>query len=46
LATLGAPWVAQRVWPMPMAPLIGSWLTNSDSAESLPSARRRSSVPS
>jgi hypothetical protein len=43
--TLGSPWVAQRVWPIPALPASGSWTRRSDRFTSLPSARRRSRVP-
>ena len=41
LRSVGWPWVAQRVWPMPAWPRIGSWTSRSESAISLPTARRR-----
>ena len=46
LRSEGWPWVAQRVWPMPAWPRIGSCTRRSDSAISLPTARRRPSWPS
>ena len=36
----GGPWVAQRVWPMPVVPRSGLLCTRSWSAWSLPAARR------
>jgi hypothetical protein len=36
LVSVGAPWVAQRVWPMPVLPRIGSRTSRSESAMSLP----------
>ena len=44
--TDGAPCVAQRVWPMPAWPRIGSCTKRSESATSLPTARRRARWPS
>src|SRR5690606_13738122 len=43
-ASLGAPWVAQRVCPIPTCPSIGQAATRSARFTSLPSARRRSLV--
>ena len=45
LASVAAPWVAQRVWPMPACPVSGSCTSRSDRLISLPTARRRSSRP-
>ncbi len=46
LVSVGAPCVAQRVWPMPVLP--GSFIRSSASARlsSLPEARRRAIAPS
>ena len=41
----GRPWVAQRVWPMPIAPASGAFESLTSRLPSLPSARRRSSRP-
>ena len=41
LFSVGLPWVAQRVWPMPILPASGSFARRFSSAASLPSARRR-----
>ena len=46
VAHRGAPWVAQRVCPMPERPGRGSATRRSASPASLPCARRRSSRPS
>ena len=40
LVSLGRPWVAQRVWPMPRRPLTGSLASFSARRLSLPWARR------
>ena len=45
LTSLGTPWVAQRVWPMPTLPLTGRAATRRSSAASLPAARRSSNEP-
>ena len=45
LFSVGLPWVAQRVWPMPMVPLSGSLCSRASRLRSLPSARRRVSAP-
>ena len=37
---VGAPWVAQRVWPMPTVPSGASFLSRSRRTESLPAAFR------
>ncbi len=44
LWSLGAPWVAQRVWPMPVDPATGSASSISARRESLPSALRTTRV--
>ena len=41
LCSVGAPWVAQRVWPMPILPPSGSKASFCARLPSLPSARRR-----
>jgi hypothetical protein len=41
LAAVGAPWVAQRVWAMPVVPGAGSRASSRTSPISLPGARRR-----
>ena len=41
LLSVGLPWVAQRVWPMPIVPASGSRARRVPSVASLPSARRR-----
>ena len=46
LLVVGAPWVAQRVWPMPTSPASGSRARSSASASIRPSLRRRSISPS
>ena len=46
LFSLGRPWVAQRVWPMPVAPLSGCFASSVSRLVILPSARRRSIRPS
>jgi hypothetical protein len=46
LRSVGAPWVAQRVWPMPIVPASGSSQSRASRLFSLPSARRRSMWPS
>jgi hypothetical protein len=43
--SFGLPWVAQRVWPMPMAPESGACDSFTSRLPSLPSARRRSRRP-
>ena len=43
---VAAPWVAQRVCPMPTEPAMGACSSTLASSESLPVARRRSSRPS
>ena len=45
-SSVGRPCVAQRVWPRPKAPSIGSALMASSSRESLPALRRSSISPS
>ena len=45
LFSVGRPWVAQRVWPMPMVPCSGSLASRVSRLRSLPSARRRVSAP-
>jgi hypothetical protein len=45
VASVGAPCVAQRVWPMPIVPASGSSLSTRARLPSLPSARRRSMRP-
>ena len=45
LLSVGLPWVAQRVWPMPMVPASGSRCSRASRLRSLPSARRRVSAP-
>ena len=45
LFSVGLPCVAQRVWPMPIAPLSGAAASFASRFRSLPSARRRSSRP-
>ena len=45
LFSVGLPWVAQRVWPMPMVPCSGSLCSRVSRLRSLPSARRRVSAP-
>ncbi len=42
LPSVGAPWVAQRVWPTPVTPGIGSRSSTAARLNSLPGARRRS----
>jgi len=41
----GAPWVAQRVWPIPTVAAIGSAASTASSSRILPLARRRSTCP-
>jgi Transposase IS116/IS110/IS902 family len=41
LPSVGRPWVAQRVWPMPIVPVSGSRTSLASRLRSLPSARRR-----
>ena len=36
LISVGAPWVAQRVWPIPIVPAVGSDSTSASSSESRP----------
>ena len=45
LVSVGLPCVAQRVWPMPIAPPSGASASFASRFLSLPSARRRSSLP-
>ena len=45
LVSVGLPWVAQRVWPMPIAPMSGSAASLASRFFSFPSARRRASLP-
>ena len=45
-SSLGRPWVAQRVWPMPKAPASGSARRLSSRLRSLPTDRRRLQAPS
>ena len=45
LVSVGRPWVAQRVWPMPIVPASGSLVSRFSRFCSLPSARRRVSAP-
>ncbi len=45
LPTVGAPWVAQRVWAIPTVPGSGSPASSRCRLSSLPSARRRLSSP-
>ena len=45
LRSVGAPCVAQRVWPMPMVPASGACSSALARLTSLPSARRRSMWP-
>src|SRR5690606_36823695 len=45
LVSFGTPWVAQRVWPMPIVPSSGSSPSRFSRLTSLPSARRRPSRP-
>ena len=45
LRSEGLPWVAQRVWPMPIVPASGSLPSRASRFTSLPSARRRSMWP-
>ena len=40
-SSLGRPWVAQRVWPIPKAPAMGSARRLSSRFLSLPTDRRR-----
>src|SRR6185503_7052329 len=44
-SSLGRPWVAQRVWPIPKAPFSGSACRFSSRLRSLPTERRRVSEP-
>ena len=39
-SSVGRPCVAQRVWPMPNSPSIGSFASTSSSCDSLPALRR------
>jgi hypothetical protein len=45
LASVGWPWVAQRVWPIPTVPGSGSRSRISRNRESLPAALRTSTAP-
>ena len=45
LSVVGAPCVAQRVWPIPDLPASGSCTRRSERLTNLPTARRRSSTP-
>ncbi len=40
LRSVGAPWVAQRVWPMPVTPGAGLSRSTASRLRSLPGARR------
>ena len=42
----GRPWVAQRVWPMPIVPGAGSWIRRCSRFESLPRHRTTRLAPS
>src|SRR5215510_13209767 len=44
-ASVGLPWVAQRVWPIPVSPSSGEDLSRASRLRSLPSERRRPSWP-
>ena len=46
LVSFGLPWVAQRVWPMPVVPVSGCCSSRRSRFLSLPSARRARQVPS
>ena len=45
LLSVGAPWVAQRVWPIPVTPGRAWWSSTSARLCNLPLARRRSICP-